>query len=132
MQGTELQDLEEGRNEWCNIPSAIRNSISRFNQLILAQSQYSHLLETKLNEQQNKLNEQQQKINEQQGRLNEQQNFIQELEVGHEQFSSLTQSALYLKIIQHKLVKYTRKRKNLCIFLLYLYCLFIYFISYIY
>ena len=50
MEGQDLQDLVEGRNEWCNIPSAIRASFRVFNEVVQSQAQYMHILEGQLKE----------------------------------------------------------------------------------
>lgn len=50
MQARELQDLLEGRNEWCNIPDVIRNTFSIFNELIQQQAKHIQRLESSTNE----------------------------------------------------------------------------------
>jgi hypothetical protein len=50
MQGQDLQDLVEGSNEWCNIPSSVRASIKTFNEIIQSQARHIHHLDAQLKE----------------------------------------------------------------------------------
>eukprot|EP00026_Physarum_polycephalum_P001504 Phypoly_transcript_01506.p1 GENE.Phypoly_transcript_01506~~Phypoly_transcript_01506.p1 ORF type:complete len:876 (-),score=163.51 Phypoly_transcript_01506:100-2727(-) len=50
MQGQDLLDLVEGRDSWCNIPDSIRHAFKSFNDLMIRQGQYTHMLEGSLRE----------------------------------------------------------------------------------